>query len=185
MKRFPSSRWASTIQIVRPSRLIAETQPKLHPAFFDIVSEDFPILHASRLCFPSFRNGNRKSALQPCRRAKSPFVAAVALVALAVEGMIAHNAHSLTNHEAASRNDRKLQSAYCSDHWRQAGTHWRRSPTTSAAGVHTLTGLSANRLMTFGSNLLASNVVAGIVGAGRRRLTIPATVSPSLACAFR
>jgi hypothetical protein len=31
MKRFPSSRCASTIQIVRPSRSTAETQPELHP----------------------------------------------------------------------------------------------------------------------------------------------------------
>jgi len=31
-KRFPSSRRASTIQIVRPSQSKAETQPKLHPA---------------------------------------------------------------------------------------------------------------------------------------------------------
>jgi hypothetical protein len=32
MNRFPSSRWASAIQIVRPSESTAETQPKLHPA---------------------------------------------------------------------------------------------------------------------------------------------------------
>ena len=32
MKRFPSSRCASTIQIVRPSESIAETRPQLHPA---------------------------------------------------------------------------------------------------------------------------------------------------------
>src|SRR6266480_6524412 len=31
-KRFPSPRCASAIQIVRPSRSTAETQPKLHPA---------------------------------------------------------------------------------------------------------------------------------------------------------
>ena len=30
---FPSSRRVSTIQIVRPLESIAETQPKLHPAF--------------------------------------------------------------------------------------------------------------------------------------------------------
>jgi len=32
MKRFPSSRCASAIQIVRPLESIAETQPQLHPA---------------------------------------------------------------------------------------------------------------------------------------------------------
>jgi hypothetical protein len=32
MKRFPSSRCASTIQIVRPRESTAETQPQLHPA---------------------------------------------------------------------------------------------------------------------------------------------------------
>src|SRR4030095_3435865 len=32
-RRFPSSRCASTIQIVFPSRSTADTQPKLHPAF--------------------------------------------------------------------------------------------------------------------------------------------------------
>jgi hypothetical protein len=32
MKRFPSSRCASAIQIVRPFRSMADTQPQLHPA---------------------------------------------------------------------------------------------------------------------------------------------------------
>ena len=32
-KRFPSSRWASAIQIVRPSESTADTQPQLQPAF--------------------------------------------------------------------------------------------------------------------------------------------------------
>jgi hypothetical protein len=33
MKRFPSPRCASTIQILRPSKSMAETQPKVQPAF--------------------------------------------------------------------------------------------------------------------------------------------------------
>ena len=33
IKRFPSPRCASTIQIVRPLESIAETQPQLQPAF--------------------------------------------------------------------------------------------------------------------------------------------------------
>ena len=44
MKRFPSSRCASTIQIVRPLESIAATQPQLHPGFAEIVGNDFPIL---------------------------------------------------------------------------------------------------------------------------------------------
>src|SRR5882724_8101003 len=32
MKRFPSSRWASAIQIVRPLASTADTQPQLQPA---------------------------------------------------------------------------------------------------------------------------------------------------------
>ena len=30
--------------------LIAETQPQLHPAFAEIVSDDFPVLHHLELC---------------------------------------------------------------------------------------------------------------------------------------
>ena len=41
-KRFPSSRCASTIQIVRPLESIAETQPQLQPAF----SKQFRFLNA-------------------------------------------------------------------------------------------------------------------------------------------
>ena len=36
MKRFPSSRCASAIQIVRPLELIAETQPQRHPALLGL-----------------------------------------------------------------------------------------------------------------------------------------------------
>ena len=44
IKRFPSSRCASAIQIVRPSESMAETQPKLHPALLSLsamISQDF------------------------------------------------------------------------------------------------------------------------------------------------
>jgi len=34
--RFPSSRCASTIQIVRPSQSMADTQPKLQPALLSL-----------------------------------------------------------------------------------------------------------------------------------------------------
>jgi ATP adenylyltransferase len=39
MKRFPSPRCASAIQIVRSLESKAETQPQLHPAFAEIVRE--------------------------------------------------------------------------------------------------------------------------------------------------
>jgi hypothetical protein len=45
-KRFPSSRCASTIQIVRPLESIAETQPQLHPALLRlsaIISQNFTL----------------------------------------------------------------------------------------------------------------------------------------------
>jgi hypothetical protein len=48
-KRFPLSRCASTIQIVRPLESIAETQPQLQPSFAEIVSDDFPELHVDRI----------------------------------------------------------------------------------------------------------------------------------------
>jgi len=44
-KRFPSSRCAAAIQIVRPSASKAETQPQLQPALLEIVRDDFPIFH--------------------------------------------------------------------------------------------------------------------------------------------
>ena len=44
-KRFPSSRCASAIQIVRPLESIAETQTPTPTGFAEIVSDDFPILH--------------------------------------------------------------------------------------------------------------------------------------------
>jgi len=42
------ARWASTSQIVRPSRSRAETLPKLQPASVKIVGYDFPVLHCKR-----------------------------------------------------------------------------------------------------------------------------------------
>src|SRR5205823_11133027 len=44
-KRFPSTRCASAIQIVRPLESIAETQPQLQPGFTEIGSDDFQIFH--------------------------------------------------------------------------------------------------------------------------------------------
>jgi hypothetical protein len=51
-KRFPSPRCASTIQIVRPSHFKADTQPQAPSGFAEIVSDDFPKLHAAdSACF--------------------------------------------------------------------------------------------------------------------------------------
>ena len=47
MKRFPSPRWASAIQIVRPLESIADTQPQLQLALLRFVGNDFPLLHAT------------------------------------------------------------------------------------------------------------------------------------------
>ena len=51
MYLFPSSRWASAIQIVRPLQSTAETQPQLQPAFAQIVSNYLPLLHAFDCAF--------------------------------------------------------------------------------------------------------------------------------------
>ena len=48
-KRFPSPRCASAIQIVRHSESMAETQPKLQPAFLEIVSDYFPVPSCGRI----------------------------------------------------------------------------------------------------------------------------------------
>src|SRR5262249_11352747 len=47
-KRFPSAQCASVIQIVRPSKSTADTQPQPPSGFAEIVSDDFLILHAIR-----------------------------------------------------------------------------------------------------------------------------------------
>src|SRR5262249_29805017 len=41
-KTLPVAGWVSANQVVRPSRSKAETQPQLHPAFAEIVSDGFP-----------------------------------------------------------------------------------------------------------------------------------------------
>ena len=48
-KRFPSSRCASAIQIVRPLESTVETQPQLQPGSAEIVGDDFPVIHAMDL----------------------------------------------------------------------------------------------------------------------------------------
>jgi hypothetical protein len=48
-KRFPSSRCASAIHIVCPLESTPETQPQLPTRFAEIVSDDFPVLHAPRV----------------------------------------------------------------------------------------------------------------------------------------
>jgi hypothetical protein len=45
MKRFPSPRCASAIEMVRPSRSKAATQLKFHPAFLEVVGDDFLVFH--------------------------------------------------------------------------------------------------------------------------------------------
>ena len=40
-----SSRWASTIQIVRHPESIGETEPPTPSGFAEIVNDDFPVLH--------------------------------------------------------------------------------------------------------------------------------------------
>ena len=53
MKRLPSPRCASTIQIVRPSESRAETQPKLHPALLSLsamISQYFTLRILPLLC---------------------------------------------------------------------------------------------------------------------------------------
>jgi len=47
MKRFPSSRCASAIQIVRPLESIAETQPRLQPALLRLSATISQSLHAA------------------------------------------------------------------------------------------------------------------------------------------
>jgi hypothetical protein len=51
-KRFPLSRCASVIQIVRPLASIAETQPQVQPALLSFVSDDFPAFHARSVLRP-------------------------------------------------------------------------------------------------------------------------------------
>src|SRR5262249_8146779 len=46
--RLPSPRWASAIQIVRPSESKADTQPQLHPAFSDYLRLADRIFHTRR-----------------------------------------------------------------------------------------------------------------------------------------
>jgi hypothetical protein len=43
MNRLPSPQCASAIRIVRPCESKADTQPQFHPAFLEILSDDFPI----------------------------------------------------------------------------------------------------------------------------------------------
>src|SRR5262249_2268163 len=50
-KRFPSSRCASAIQIVRPSESMAETQPKLHPALLRSSAIDRAAGPTGKECF--------------------------------------------------------------------------------------------------------------------------------------
>ena len=72
-KRFPSPRCASAIKIVRPSRSIADTQPKLHPRFLRLsammlararlqlrcwFSSHFANLYAAENYFGKNENGN-------------------------------------------------------------------------------------------------------------------------------
>src|SRR5436189_6027881 len=52
-KRFPSSRCASAIQIVRPLEAIAEKQPQLQPA----------LLSRSAMRFPSISNNYREATV--------------------------------------------------------------------------------------------------------------------------
>ena len=49
-KRFPSSRCASAIQIVRPSESMADTRPQLHPASLRLSAMICPELHAGGSC---------------------------------------------------------------------------------------------------------------------------------------
>jgi hypothetical protein len=68
-KRFPSSRCASTIQIVRPSRCRAESQPKLQPRFLRLsamISQYFT--PGFCLFFPS--HSNTKNGIARKRRRK-------------------------------------------------------------------------------------------------------------------
>jgi hypothetical protein len=46
MNLFPLSRCVSATKIVCPLESTVATQPKLHPAFAEVVSDDFPILHS-------------------------------------------------------------------------------------------------------------------------------------------
>src|SRR5881296_3600144 len=55
MNRFPSSRCASAIQIVRPRESSAETQPQLQPALLRllaITSQNFTLIGLCRFCSP-------------------------------------------------------------------------------------------------------------------------------------
>jgi len=55
MKRFPSSRCASAIQIVRPSESTAHTQPQLQPALLRLsamTSQNFTLIGLCRFCSP-------------------------------------------------------------------------------------------------------------------------------------
>jgi hypothetical protein len=45
-KRFPSPRCASTIQIVRPQEFTVENAAPTPTVFLEILSDDFPVLHA-------------------------------------------------------------------------------------------------------------------------------------------
>ena len=63
-KRFPSSRWASTIQIVRPLELIAETQPQLQRALLRLpamISQSFTRCLYARLRFSWQRDRNARA----------------------------------------------------------------------------------------------------------------------------
>ena len=61
-KRFPSSRCASTIQIVRPSRSRAETQPQLQPALLRLSAMISQYFHVdSILRFSSVQSGHMVS----------------------------------------------------------------------------------------------------------------------------
>src|SRR5437899_10148953 len=52
MKRFPSARCASTIQIVRPSESTADTQPQLQPALLRLSAMISQYLTPFTDCFP-------------------------------------------------------------------------------------------------------------------------------------
>ena len=74
MKRFPLSRCASAIQIVRPSRSRAEAQPKLNPALIILLAIVFQYFTPARASSPASSQSAARAGLPPysTQRAGNP-----------------------------------------------------------------------------------------------------------------